>query len=91
MFKVKKIFNYCILTFVMLGLLAMALVLPRQNQNLAFAEPPTYQGIENSYPEYFVVPNEEDGQITTAGNVGEDIFLMQGGASGSHFVSDIFS
>ena len=89
MFKVKKIFNYCILTFVMLGLLAMALFLPRQNQNLAFAEPPTYQGIENSYPEYFVVSNEENGQITTAGNVGEDIFLMQGGASGSHFVSGV--
>ena len=79
MSNIKKLFNTFILSFAMVGLLCLGIFLPTNSGISVAAVPPTYQGIVNDKPDYFKVS-----QNGTPGNVGEEIFLMQGGDSGSY-------
>lgn len=79
MFKIKRLFNSLVLSFSVIGILCIGFFLPKNDNLVSLAEPPTYQQITNDLPEYFEQPELEN----VAGSVGDTIFLMQGGASGS--------
>ena len=77
MSNIKKLFNTFVLSFTVVGMLLMGIfILPHSLSS--HAEPPTYQEVENSTPDYF-----SSSSTDTAGNVANEIFLMQGGESGS--------
>lgn len=74
----KRLFNGFIISFILIGLLACGMFFSTNKLPSAFAEPPTYQMIENTQYDYLDVS-----QNNTTGNYQDTIFLMQGGQTGS--------
>ena len=78
MYKIKRIFNSFIFSFIAVGLLSLGFFIPNEKSISSFAEPPTYTQITNSPPQYLEVSSEG-----TSGSVQDSIFFMQGSSTGS--------